>query len=55
VNANSGSNFPLKSAHTGGVNNLLGDGSIRFFSNSMDIALIHAYCTKSGGETTPGQ
>jgi prepilin-type processing-associated H-X9-DG protein len=45
-----GANFPLKSAHSGGVNILRADGSIRFFSNSTPLADIHAFCTRSGGE-----
>jgi prepilin-type N-terminal cleavage/methylation domain-containing protein/prepilin-type processing-associated H-X9-DG protein len=46
----SGDNFPLKSAHTGGVNIGMGDGSVRFFTNSLDLPSINAFCTRAGGE-----
>jgi prepilin-type N-terminal cleavage/methylation domain-containing protein/prepilin-type processing-associated H-X9-DG protein len=47
---NAGLNFPLKSAHSGGVNILRADGSIRFFSNSLPLASVGAFCTRSNGE-----
>jgi prepilin-type N-terminal cleavage/methylation domain-containing protein/prepilin-type processing-associated H-X9-DG protein len=46
-----GTNFPLSSGHSGGVNIALGDGSIRFFTNSLSTTVISAYATKAGGET----
>jgi prepilin-type N-terminal cleavage/methylation domain-containing protein/prepilin-type processing-associated H-X9-DG protein len=39
-----------RSRHTGGVNALLGDGSVRFVSNSVDINTWHALGTMNGGE-----
>lgn len=51
TNNDVGTNFPIMSAHPGGVNCALGDGSNRFFSNSTAAPIIHAFCTKSGGES----
>lgn len=50
-----GANFPLSSGHTGGVNIAVGDGSVRFFSNSLDLVSINAYATRAGGEVIPNQ
>jgi prepilin-type N-terminal cleavage/methylation domain-containing protein/prepilin-type processing-associated H-X9-DG protein len=50
TNNDVGTNFPLSSAHSGGVNICLGDGSVRFFSNSTTAALISAYSTRAHGE-----
>jgi prepilin-type processing-associated H-X9-DG protein len=50
TNNDVGTNFPLSSGHSGGVNIGLADGSIRFFSNSTSLTIISYYCTKAGGE-----
>jgi prepilin-type N-terminal cleavage/methylation domain-containing protein len=50
TNNDVGGNFPLSSYHPGGIIVLLGDGSNRFFSDTTDLAVIHAYCTRDGGE-----
>lgn len=50
TNNDVGTNFPLNSTHTGGVNIGVGDGSVRFVSNSASLAVISAACTKAGGE-----
>jgi len=42
-----------RSRHTGGVNLLLGDGSVRFVSNSVSVVTWQALSTARGGET-PG-
>ena len=40
-----------RSAHPGGVNSALGDGSVRFFSESIDVQIWRAVCSSKGGET----
>jgi len=48
-----GSQFSHKAArsrHSGGVNILLGDGSVRFIRNSIDLATWRALGTMNGGE-----
>jgi hypothetical protein len=50
VNNDVGANFPLSSTHTGGINVLSGDGTVRFYANNMAMAVIQAYSTRSGGE-----
>ena len=40
-----------RSLHAGGVNGLLGDGSVRFVSESVALNLWQAYGSISGGET----
>jgi len=42
--------FTFNSNHTGGVNMLMGDGSVKFVSNSVDPATYRAAGTKNGGE-----
>ena len=44
-----GSSAPY-SFHTGGVNALLGDGSVRFIKNSVDVKTFAALVTRNGGE-----
>ena len=39
-----------RSYHSGGVNVLLGDGSVRFVRNSIDAATWRALATRAGGE-----
>ena len=40
-----------RSWHTGGVNSVLGDGSVRFFSDTIAIDVWRALATRNGGET----
>jgi len=51
VHNDGGTNFPLSSGHTGGVNAAMGDGSVRFYSNTTDLTILSAICTRAGGET----
>ncbi len=50
TNSDAGVNFPLSSLHPGGCNILNADGTVRFASNSMPIATIGQFCTRSGQE-----
>jgi hypothetical protein len=54
TNNDVGTNFPLSSAHPGGVQVCLGDGSVQFASNSTDLTVISARCTKGNGEAIGG-
>ena len=38
------------SLHSGGINFLMGDGSVRFLKSTVDIAVLHALSTRAGGE-----
>jgi hypothetical protein len=51
TNNDVGTNFPLSSGHTGGVNVGMGDGSIRFVRDTIDDVALSAMCTKSNGES----
>jgi prepilin-type N-terminal cleavage/methylation domain-containing protein/prepilin-type processing-associated H-X9-DG protein len=46
--------FGLYSFHPGGVNVLLGDGSVRFLSNATDPLVVLQLITKAGGEVAAG-
>lgn len=43
--------FAARSYHTGGVNVVLGDGSVRFVRDTVNLDAWRALGTKSGGET----
>jgi prepilin-type N-terminal cleavage/methylation domain-containing protein/prepilin-type processing-associated H-X9-DG protein len=43
-----------QSYHPGGVNALLGDGSVKFLKNSISLNIYWALGTRSGGEVIPG-
>jgi prepilin-type N-terminal cleavage/methylation domain-containing protein/prepilin-type processing-associated H-X9-DG protein len=44
------SNVPLSSQHTGGVNVLLGDGSVRFLRDSVDLVTLARLATRDDGQ-----
>ncbi len=46
---NQGANEPLGSNHTGGVNGLLGDGSVRFVRDSIDLVTLARLSTRDDG------
>ena len=45
---------PPSSRHPGGVNTLLGDGSVKFLKNGIDLQTWRALGTRSGGEIVAG-
>ncbi|MDO5552218.1 MAG: DUF1559 domain-containing protein [Planctomycetia bacterium] len=46
------SNTVLNSNHAGGCHMLLGDASVRFFSETMPLLLLQKFCTMDDGMTT---
>jgi hypothetical protein len=50
-----GTNFPFSSGHSGGVNGVMGDGSVRFMSNSTSLITLSGICTRAGGEVLLNQ
>jgi len=53
VGYNMGNNIPLTSSHTGGVNTLLGDGSVRFLRDTIDINTLAFLATRDDGQVLP--
>ncbi len=47
---NHGANNPLTSAHEGGVQVALADGSVRFISENLDIVIIKRLATRDDGQ-----
>ena len=43
-------NMPASSAHTGGVNVTLCDGSVRFVTSSISITTWRVLATRNGGD-----
>ncbi len=46
---NTGTNIPLNAAHTGGVNALFGDGSVKFLRDSISLATLAQVATRDDG------
>ncbi len=44
-----GNNIPLNSAHTGGVNALLGDGSVRFLADATPLGILGQLAVRDDG------
>ena len=45
-----GANVPLSSNHSGGVNVLLGDGSVRFLKETVDLLMLARFATRDDGQ-----
>ena len=45
-----GQNWGPSSQHEGGAHHLLGDGSVRFISENIDVVLYDSLTTRDGGE-----
>jgi prepilin-type processing-associated H-X9-DG protein len=54
MSSNSGGLFGATSEHPGGVHVAMGDGSVRFARDSIDLRVWHALATRAGGETISG-
>ena len=52
--ANMAVDLPPSSYHPGGVNVLLGDGSVRFIKDSIALSVWRALSTRNGGEIVGG-
>jgi len=50
---NTGQNIPLNSTHTGGVNVLFGDGSVRFITDSITLSTLALLATRDDGLVIP--
>jgi len=46
-------NTPLTSAHPGGVNSLLVDGTVRFVSDTVDLTVLKAYADRNDEQPVP--
>ena len=42
--------FAARSEHTGGIQTVLCDGSVRFISDNIDLTLWRGLSTRAGGE-----
>jgi prepilin-type N-terminal cleavage/methylation domain-containing protein/prepilin-type processing-associated H-X9-DG protein len=45
-----GQNRPLQSAHSGGINGLMGDGSVRFIRDSIDLPTLYNVSNRDDGK-----
>lgn len=53
VCVNTGGNTPLRSAHTGGVNAVYGDGSVRFLRDSLPLSTLALIAVRDDGRVIP--
>jgi prepilin-type N-terminal cleavage/methylation domain-containing protein len=51
ISDNYGVNKPLNSMHSGGVHALLGDGSVRMISDSINMLTLRQICTRDDGQS----
>jgi len=51
IGDNYGINNPLNSAHSGGIHVLLGDGSVRFISDNINMQTFRWLCTRDDGNS----
>lgn len=49
ISDNYGNNLPLNSTHTGGVQVLIGDGTVRFISDNINMLNLRRLCTRDDG------
>lgn len=52
IGDNFGINLPLNSAHSGGTNVLMGDGTVRFLGNNIDMLTYRRLVTRDDGAAT---
>ena len=52
---NTGNNIPLSSGHSGGANMLMGDGSVRFMTDSTALLTLQWMSSRAGGEVIANQ
>jgi prepilin-type N-terminal cleavage/methylation domain-containing protein/prepilin-type processing-associated H-X9-DG protein len=50
VNVNYGNNNPIVSAHTGGAQFTMADGSVKFFTSTTDLVLLKTLANRDSGE-----
>jgi prepilin-type N-terminal cleavage/methylation domain-containing protein len=50
ANGNSGNNNGIFSQHTGGAQVLMGDGTVRFLSESMELTTLKNLCSRADGQ-----
>jgi prepilin-type processing-associated H-X9-DG protein len=48
---NNGTNIPLNAAHSGGVNALFADGSVKFISDNASLLTLSRLATRDDGAT----